>query len=306
MKYVKYVILVLTFSPVLLFGEEPSAFGAGDLSSSSPYGLTSNEKVILETKKKLKKVALKSNTQANQLDSLRERIDGLQSIVESLSRKSHNNKINLQKLQEFSSQSFQSINEYQKRQTASIGQNKLEIDKLKLMILEVSKSLDEINKNYVTKDEYNALIKDFNNFKALMAAELKSKNRQTKSKSQSIKSSDLYNRAKNNFNKKRYTQAIRDYEELIRRHYKPAYAHYMIGEMYFKRKDYAKSISYFKKSSSLYSKASYMPKLMLHTAIAMEKTKDKQHADAFFNAIINKYPNSKEALEAEKYLGILQ
>jgi len=76
----------------------------------------------------------------------------------------------------------------------------------------------------------------------------------------------------------------------------------LIGEMYYKRKDYAKAISYFKKSSKLYAKASYMPRLMLHTAIAMQKTGDKKHAKAFFNAIMQKYPNSKEAREAKKYL----
>jgi TolA-binding protein len=300
MNLAKYFFLVAIISPAVIFAGEPSAFGAGDLTSETPYGLTSNEKVILETEKKLKKVALKSSTQANQLDSLRERIDGLQSIVESLSRKSHNNKINLQTLQTSTTQSFGSINEYQARLAESVSQNKQELDKLKLMILEVSKSVDEINKNYVTKDEYNLLIKDFNNFKGLMAQELK--NSANAKKSSSIKSPDLYNRAKRNFDKKRYTQAINDYEELIKRKYRPAYAHYMIGEMYFQRKNYARAISYFKKSSSLYSKASYMPKLMLHTAIAMKKTGDKKHADAFFDAIIKKYPSSNEAKEAKKYL----
>lgn len=304
MNYAKYCILVSILSPAIMFAGEPSAFGAGDLSSDSPYGLTSNEKVILATEKKLKKVTLKSNTQAGQLDSLRERIDGLQSIVETLSRKSHNNKVNLQNLQTSTTQGFGTINEYQNRLAASVSDNKQEIDKLKLMILEISKSVDEINKNYVTKDEYNTLIKDFNNFKVLMATELKSRNSAKQSGYNSIKSSDLVNKAKSNFLKKNYTKAIRDYEELIKRKYRPAYAHYMIGEMYYQRKDYAKAVSYFKKSSSLYSKASYMPKLMLHTAIAMQKTGDKQHAYAFFNAIIDKYPTSKEATKAKRYLDI--
>ena len=99
MKHSTIVLILSTLSPILLYSAEPSAFGAGDLTSSTPYGLTSNEKVILDTKDKLHKVSVKSNNQANKLDSLRERIDGLQSIVESLSRKAHNNKINL-KLQE--------------------------------------------------------------------------------------------------------------------------------------------------------------------------------------------------------------
>jgi TolA-binding protein len=303
MKYSKIYFLFLTLSPVLLFSAEPSAFGAGDLSSSTPYGLTKNEKVLLETEKKLKTVARKSNSQASQLDSLRERLDGLQSIVESLSRKAHNNKITLQNLHENTTTSIDNINEYQQRLGTSISENKQAIEELKTMISQLSKSIELLSADYVTKADYNTLVKDVNNFKLLVAKEMK-KGSISKSKKSSITSAKLYNRAKSNFNKKRYTAAISDYEELIKRRYKPAYAHYMIGEMYFSRKNYAKAISYFKKSSSLYSKASYMPKLMLHTAIAMLKTGDKKHANAFFDAIVVKYPNSKEAREAKKYLGL--
>jgi len=303
MKFSKIYFLFLTLSPVLLFSAEPSAFGAGDLSNSTPYGLTKNEKVLLETEKKLKTVARKSNSQASQLDSLRERLDGLQSIVESLSRKAHNNKINLKHLQDSTTASIDNINEYQQRLGTSISENKQAIEQLKTVIAQLSKSVELLSADYVTKADYNALVKDVNNFKLLVAKEMK-KSSSSKSRKSSITSAKLYNRAKSNFNKKRYTAAISDYEELIKRRYKPAYAHYMIGEMYFSRKNYAKAISYFKKSSSLYSKASYMPKLMLHTAIAMLKTGDKKHANAFFDAVVVKYPNSKEAKEAKKYLGL--
>jgi TolA-binding protein len=294
-------LFIVTALPISLLATEPSAFGAGDLSNPEPYGLTSSEKVILETKDKLKKVAQKSNSQASELDSLRERIDGLQSIVESIGRKTHNNKINLQKIKEEEGKSFESSNEYQRRLAESIEQNSQEIEALKTNILEVSKLLDEVSAQYVTKDEYNTLVKSVNDFKVLVAKELKS-GRKTRSKSSKISSAALYNLAKKNYDKKYYTKAIANYEELIKRKYKPAYAHYMIGDMYYKRKNYAKAISYFKKSAALYSKASYMPTLMLHSAISMEKTGDRSHAKSFYKAIIVKYPNSKEAVEAKRHL----
>ncbi|MBA1432895.1 MAG: tetratricopeptide repeat protein, partial [Epsilonproteobacteria bacterium] len=295
-------LLIVAAVPTLLLSAEPSAFGAGDLSSPEPYGLTSSEKVILETKDKLKKVALKSNSQASQLDSLRERIDGLQSIVESISRKTHNNQINLEKLKEEEDTGFANATEYQTRLSESIQQNTQQITELKASLLELSKLVDTINTEYVTKEEYNTLVKSLNDFKALVAKELQSP-KKTKSKSSKMSSAALYNLAKKNFDKKYYTKAIANYEELIRRKYKPAYAHYMIGEMNYKRKNYAKAISYFKKSSQLYAKASYMPKLMLHTAISMEKTGDKAHANTFYKAIIAKYPKSQEAKEAKRRLG---
>ena len=294
------VVALTTAVPLLLLSAEPSAFGAGDLNNPEPYGLTSNEKVILDTKKKLHKVVVKSNNQANEVDSLRERIDGLQSVVESLSRKAHKNKISLQKLEESNELKSQNNDEYEKRLSDVVQSNTDNIEKTKKIVAEMTVLLDSINKDYVTKAEFNSLVKDVNKFKELMAKELKSG---TPTKVKSKKSSvDLYNEAKKMYDKKYYTKAIENYEILIKRNYKPAYSHYMIGEMNYKRKNYANALSYFKKSSALYSKAKYMPKLMLHSAISMEKTGDKKHASAFYKAIVTKYPNSAEAKEAKKHL----
>jgi TolA-binding protein len=281
---------------------EPSAFGAGDLSSNNPYGLTPDEKALLETKKKLRKVDLSTKTHASQLDSLRERIDGLQDIIEALSRKSHNNKIALKELQDKNILDNNSSNEYQKRLSELVQQDAQTIKVLQEQSVEISKLVDQINTNYVSKKEFNDLVTDINDFKALVAKELKTGSNQVSAKASSVSSSELYNSAKNNYDKKYYTKAIEEYTELITRNYKPAYSHYMIGEMWYKRKDYAKAISYFKKSSELYSKASYMPKLMLHTAISMDKTGDKSHAKSFYQAILKKYPSSKEAIKAKKLL----
>jgi TolA-binding protein len=289
--------------PLLLLSAEPSAFGAGDLNNPKPYGLTSNEKVILETKDSLHKVAVKSNNQANELDSLRERVDGFQGIIESLSRKAHNNKVNLQKVVESNSLNLLSTQEYEKRLGTLVQSNSDNIEKLKTLTSEMSTLLDSINTHYVSKDEFNALVNDVNNFKALVAKELDGKSKSSsKANSTSLESSDVYNQAKIDFDKKNYTKAIESYEYLIKQNYKPAYAHYMIGEMNYMRKNYSAAISYFKKSSSLYSKASYMPSLMLHSAISMDKTGDSAHANAFYEAILSKYPDSTEAKYARKNL----
>lgn len=305
MKHSVLVVLFTTAVPLLLMSAEPSAFGAGDLSNSEPYGLTSNEKIILQNKDKLQKVTVKSNNQANEVDSLRERIDGLQSIIESLNRKAHNNKINLNKLNEENSVSTQNSDEYEKRLSEVVQSNSENVDKLKSAMTEVSLLVDTINKDYVTKAEFNSLVNDVNNFKSLMVKELKSSpkvNKPAKSKLSKKTNAQIATEAKAFFDKKYYTDAIENYEYLIKQKYKPAYAHYMVGEMNFKRKNYANAVSYFKKSSSLYSDASYMPNLMLHTAISMNKTNDKDNAHRFFKAVVAKYPNSSEAKEAKKYL----
>jgi TolA-binding protein len=300
-------ILAFSVFSTILSCSEPSAFGAGDLTNPSPYGLTSNEKVILDTKTQLKKVAIKSNNQDNKLNSLRDRIDGLQSIVESLSRKSHTNKLSIEKQNELIVENSKNNDEFQSRIEELAQSNTEKLNNMKLVLKEMSKILDEINAQYISRSEFNTLVDDVNNFKKLMAKELKtttrtSSTKSSKSKFSSMSNKEIYDKANAYFKKKYYTNAIEYFEYLIKNNYKPAYSHYMIGEMYYKRKNYANAISYFKKSSSLYSKAKYMPNLMLHTAISMKKTGDRQHADAFFNAIVSKYPNSAEAKEAKKYI----
>jgi TolA-binding protein len=294
------VVALTALVPLLLLSAEPSAFGAGNLNNPEPYGLTSNEKVILETKKKLHTVVVKSNNQANEVDSLRERLDGIQSIIESLSRKAHKNKVALQKLQESNELKSQSSDEYEKRLGDVVESNSKNIEKTQLIVSEMTNLIDGINKNYVTKSEFNSLVSDVNKFKELIAKELK---HTTPSKTESKKTSaDLYNEAKKMYKKKYYTKAIENYEILIKRNYKPAYSHYMIGEMNYKRKNYANALAYFKKSSTLYSKASYMPNLMLHSAISMEKTGNNKQAKVFYKAVVSKYPDTQEANEAKKHL----
>ena len=291
------------FLPFSLLGAEPSAFGAGNLNSPNPYGLTSSEKTLLQNKKSLRKVVVKTNNQANEVDSLRERIDGIQTIIESISASSRKNKLAIKSIDKKNNKDLENSSEFDKRFTESVEVNTQEIVKINLMLVEMSKLVDKINTSYVTKDEFNVLVKDLNQFKTLVAKELKSKSKPRKSKLDSMSNGDVATKAKSYYDKKLYTKALEYYQHLIKKNYKPARGHYMVGEIYYYRKDYANSIAYFKKSASLYSKASYMPVLMLHTAIGMDKTNDKKNAKTFYNAVISKYPDSSSANIAKTKLG---
>jgi len=302
------------FLPCVLFSAEPSAFGAGNLNSSNPYGLTSSEKILLQNKKNLKKVEVKSNNQANEVDSLRERIDGIQSIIESISSSSHENKLTMKKFIKENSDQLKNSNEFDKRFTDAIELNVLNIDtntkeleKINLIVVEMSKLIDGINANYVTKNEFNTLVNDLNKFKVLVAKELKNSSKlNRKSKLDSMSSGDIATKAKTFYDKKLYSKSIEYYKYLIKKKYKPARAHYMLGEIYYYRKNYANSIAYFKKSASLYSKASYMPVLMLHTAISMDKTGDKKNAKTFYDVVISKYPDSSSAKIAKDKISLIK
>jgi len=295
----KYIILVVFFAtfPFSLSSAEPSAFGAGDLDGEKPYGLTQSEKVILQNKKNLREIELKSNNQANKVDSLRERLDGLQTIVEGLSKKSHENKLEVKKLIKKDLE----IGEYEDRLSEVSQKNLQDIAEINSVVTELSILLNTINESYISKDEFNELVSDFNKFKELVVKELKSKG-SSSSKLDKMSSAKIAKLARKYYDKKYYTNAIKYYSKLIDRNYKPARAHFMIGEMKYYRKNYADAIAYFKKSASLYKDASYMPTLMLHTAVSMQKTGDIKRAKSFYKGIIAKYPNTTYAKTAKSKL----
>jgi len=313
--------IVAALASILLISTlnaEPSAFSAGNINHPDPYGLTQEEEQLLENKhnlnkvtnnltdvsSKLKRVTVKSNNQSNELDSVRDRIDGLQMIIEALSRKEHLNKSSLRQLDEKNTQRLQNTDEYEKRLSEISQNNALEIKKIRIDLNALVLIVNGISKDYVTKAEYNALVLDVNNFKDVVTKELSSTTKRTafsgKSKAQVAKE------AKKLYDNKRYAQAIQFYSYLIERNYKPARAHYMIGDMNYYRKNYAEAIAYYKKSAKLYSKAKYMPLLMLNTAYSMQHVGDTRNAKAFFGGVIKKYPTSKYAKEAKKELGLMK
>ena len=303
----KIIAILAVILPHYLIAAEPSPFGAGDWNEPTPYGLTSTEATILETKKNLNKIVVKSNNQANEFDSLRERVDGLQTIIESINTSTHNNKLKIKSLEDENSRK----SEYDKRIIESIQVNTKDVEKIHLQIIEISKLLDVINLSYVTKDEFNSLVNDMNKLKSLMLKDSSSKDSTNKSKTIKSKDSELPNadvekKAKALYDKKSYSESVELYKELAEKNYKPALSNYMIGEIEYYRKNYADAIAYFKKSATLHSKAGYMPVLMLHTAASMEKIGDVKNAKVFYDAIITQYPESEHAKSAKSKLNSIK
>lgn len=245
------VAIIATIIPLTLSGSEPSAFGAGNLNNPKPYGLTSTEEVILENKQNLRKVVVDTNNQANKVDSIRDRIDGLQGVIEGLAKKSQENKIALQLLSEKNLEALKSSDEYEKRLSEMSQNNSKSIEEIKILISELSSLLETINKTYVSKNEFNSLVEDVNKFKELVSKELKSSSKSSGSSLDKLNRGDVATDARSFYDKKLYDKAIEYYTYLIDKNYKPAYAHYMIAEMQYYRKNYAEAIAYFKKSSDI-------------------------------------------------------
>jgi len=293
--------LSLILLPLSLMAGEPSAFGAGDLNSDNPYGLTPAEKKVLENNKKIKTQNRKLNSTKSEVESLRERVDGLQSVLEAIAQKSQKNKIALDDMRVSKKNGDLSTQERLSKLEKEIALNSENMIQLKTAIEELSKLMDEQSAQYASQEELNTLVDDVNAFKVLVAGELKKRAKSSSKKS----SGDLATEAKKQYAAKEYDKALNSYKELVNRKYKPAFGHYMIAQCYFAKKDYGKAIAHYKESASRYKKASYMPTLMLRTAYSMAQVGETENAKKFYNAVIAKYPGSIEAKKAKRYLAQL-
>ncbi len=298
----KRLLLLSSFLLPLSLYAEKSAFGAGDLNNPSPYGLTKTEKYLLDTKETISDIEGTVRKNRSRITSVEESLSGVRSIVEGLNEQGHADKVSLQSLKDEIALVKDSSSQVSQKIDEIIVNHDENIKQLKTVMGELSSLIDTINSTYVSREEYNKLAQEINSFKLDVSKQLKkiakgsSNTLDNKSNAQVEKEADAL------FKKEKYADAIDMFEHLITKHYKPARAHFYIGESYFQLDEYSNAIAYFKESAKLYSKADYMPKLMLHTAISLNKTKDADGAQQFFQAVIAKYPNSSEAKKAEKFL----
>ncbi len=207
-----------------------------------------------------------------------ERIDGLLSIVEGLSA---------------------TVNELQYNTQATVnasgGENNTQLLK------ELGRMIDEINENYVTKDELKKALQSKSTY---TPSKVKTKRKEAKlQESLAGKSrAKLYSEGVRLFVKKRYDEAKKRFMITDTKGYKPAASNYYLGEIAYYTKKYDDAIFYFKKSAGLYDQASYIDTLLLHTAISLEKTGEKAQAKAFYENIVANYEGKKTAKIAKEKL----
>ncbi len=317
----KLILFLFLIINTIAGANEVSAFGAGDLDSKNPYGLNSAEKNILKNKKTLGNIDSKVKDVKSTVESINERIDGLESIYEGDSQKLNESVLKLneiiKKVEENSTLTEKHSSDIENLKTISAQiltiqeENAKSIANIKTALTELSNKVNIINKKYISENEFKSNMKQFitrDEYEALKKSLGMETNNQTIAKtntnnklSQKDKQTVL-EEAISLFKKDYFTKAIPMFEELISVNYKPAISNFYLGEIWFYRKKYDDAIRYFKTSAMLYDKASYMPKLLLHSAISFEKTKDFSNAANFYTSLIDLYPNSNEAKIAVKNL----
>jgi TolA-binding protein len=253
----------IVFTSTLLVHAEPSVYGFG---SDEP---TRDTQTSLSGKNTIASLQ-------QHIAEQDERIDGLTTIIEGLSA-------SLNELQQSRGTNTSSMEDNDSSNTA--------------LLKKLAGMIDEINANYVSKEELQQALAN----KGMVKASVKQASKEKKSL-QGTSNAKLYSEGVRFFVKKRYDEAQKRFTITDTKGYKPAASNYYLGEIAYYTKKYEDAIFYFKKSAGLYDKASYIDTLLLHTAVSLEKTGDKGQARAFYENIIENYTGKKTAKIAKERL----
>jgi len=289
MKNFNILLLVVTSS---LLAAEPSVYGAGNLDSTSPYGLTSSEKHILKNSNKVKDLAQGVGSVKIKLSQINENYEGLRSVTEAYGSKISKIDQKIRIIEENSAAKGESIASLQQELSdlktyvnESRALQDANQEKIKLVLGELSSLIDSINSSYVSKDSFTQL--EAKVAKLISAKKVSAIS--NKSSATLLKEGTAF------FKKKSYAESKIRFEKLVKKNYKPARSNYYLGEIAYFQKSYKTAIQHYKKSISLYDKANYMPTLLYHTGISFSKLKKSSQATQFFDALKLGYPKSKEA-----------
>lgn len=273
-----FLIALIALTP-LLHANEPSVYGAGDIDSSDPYGLTTTERGVLENRKSVQNLKNRVAEQQN-------RIDGLTTIIEGLSKQ-------VMDLKEQLSSSIKSND-----------QSNQDSNKSYTLLLELGKMIDQINNNYVTQEDLRvALGGGGSTSEATTHSSYQSNTTQQQSiQTPSVDIATLYRKSIQLFSQKSYQSAKEGFQQALGQNYKTASSNYYLGEIAYYTQEYHDAVRYYKKSASLHDRAGYMKVLYLHTAIALARTGQSDQARGFFQFVVDNYPGTKAAEIAKKNL----
>ena len=269
MKFKNFTVAALCGVATFL-NAETSAFDAGNIDSGSSYGLTENEQVLRDNRKRISEMQ-------TSVDNTRESVEGLRSVLEGTNSKISNLE--------------NRVADLEIRATGK-SQGNSELDQMKRDIATIKAQIAEINKKLGSGSSVKK------NAELDAGAASTSASTKTDSDFKSKDQASVLKEADALYAKKDYSGAKERYNYLVSKNYKPAKANYMLGEISYFSGSYAEAINYYKKSISHNESQDYTPKLLYHTAISFDKIGDKDSADKFYKALKASYPDSKEAKAA--------
>ncbi|WP_139452189.1 tetratricopeptide repeat protein [Campylobacter armoricus] len=320
----KKLLSVALLGATFLYAEI-SAFDAGKVDTKTPYGLTQNEKLQYENQERLKALNEYYTNLTSKLNTAIENIEGLQSVTEGLNVQYYKVNTKLFSLEE-NHQNFdtnitheiQNLRAYVEENRQIQEKNHQEIQKI---LSEITTLINKINDDYASKEDMNQSIAFFqseiakvqNQANASKIIPIVNDMNKTQENIQEVnttnveiiekkddswkklQSSEILQQAIVETNKNQFENAKEKFEHLISIHYKPARSTFWLGEIRYKQQDYAGALGFYKKSSAISTKGDYVPKLLYHTAISLDKVGDTKSANKFYKALKTAYPDSPEA-----------
>jgi len=319
----KKIILTLVILIGNIIASEPSAFKAGDLDNPNPYGLTPAEKKIVEQNKNLQNIS-QTVFDSNQTQiELRNELEGIKSLLGGINEKQFK---------------FSSLLDSDKNGSLKDANTKIETlskkleenfklqnenyDKIMTTLAQVAKMLDD---NYVSKEQlklnmgkhYKELkIKDSNK-SAIEPAVKKEEANVTKAetnttetnattKKESVKEpsdDELFKQAEKAYKSNKHGDAKIKLTKLIEKKYsKKALVHFYLGEIEYKSQNFKEALNHFQESINTDDKSTFLPLMLFHSALSLEKLGDKAGAKKILESLVKTYPNNYLIPSAKKKL----
>lgn len=273
---IKKIIFLGALAPIIY--AETSAFNAGNINLKEPYGLTENEKVLLENKKKVETLSKDYTGVDFKTNKALERIEGIQSVIDDLNNKTYNFEGKLLEVEKFSKEKSESYDK-------ELSDIKQELKNQRYAINQLKKALSELTNLVGSLGESKAA--------KISNIELNTNNVTAQTPAQKM------DNAISLFNSKNYDAAAKIFEELANSRHKPAQCNFYLGQIAYAKKDYNNAIYYYKTSSDLYNaqgvKAPNMPLILLNTANSLKAINELDKANNFYAALKKQFPNSSEA-----------
>lgn len=289
--------------------KEVSVFGAGNMDSSTPYGLTKAEQASYKNTQKINDLNLKINTIETKTDDIAQQFEGIKSVFDSDSKNLNATKNDLQNLLSTSEELTGRISENEKAiSTLNLKlDNFIELQKKNNDLLEesnkkLSEIVNKINKEYVSQKQFDELV-SFVNGKKNSSKKTVETPKNDSSNNFGFKTNEaLYDYAVGLHKKLYLTKSMPMFKKLINDNHQKAASSYYLADIYHYKKKYKDAIHYYKQSMMLNDQAKYIPELLLNSADSFEQLNDKENAKNFYTTLIEAYSETKEAKEAAKRL----
>ena len=293
------ILSMVVFLGTTILAQEVSVFGAGNIASENPYGLTENEQVLLSNKKRVDEVESKLNSYSEDMIGVKSVVEGTNPQIVKLESR----------VSDLEIRTTGKVSKLANKQTSVVTEQDIlglrnDIADLKRQVEIINQKLEiNVKKNSeVVVTTKNQPKKEFTKKQEALPQpnKLETKETQTKNTNKVVafddmKPSEIEKIAHRLFNENKYIESKIHYEYLASKKYNLAKTGFVLGEIAFNQKSYANAIKNYQEGIKNDDKADYMPKLLLNAGISLEKIGDKNNADKFFKVLKSQFPSSPQA-----------